>query len=126
MTVEYIKAFAFLQEVNAAGRLWVARSVYKNIYAQEVGDGEYSLPVWSTKERVVEYLKNARPLGPKYEPDEVPLDVFTGAWLSDVRMNISEVQINPDGRSTRVLVLTNEEFTAAQAESNRVDRADRL
>jgi hypothetical protein len=115
MTVEYIKAFAFFQEVNEAGRVWIARSVYKNIYAQEVEEGGYSLPIWSTRERVVDYLKNARPLGPKYEPDEIPLDVFTGAWLSDMRMNIVEVQINPDGTSTRVLVLTNEEFTAAQA-----------
>ena len=115
MTVEYLKAFAFFQEVNAAGRIWVARSIYKNIYAQEIGVGEYSLPVWSNRERVIDYLKNERPLGPKYEPDEIPLDVFTGAWLSDMRMNISEVQINPDGKSTRVLVLTTEEFAAAQA-----------
>lgn len=115
MVVEYIKTFAFFQEVNAAGRVWVARSVYRNIYAHEIGMGEYSLPVWSTKERVVEYLKNARPVGPKYEPDEVLLDVFAGAWLSDMRMNITEVQINPDGKSTKVLVLTKEEFTEAQA-----------
>jgi hypothetical protein len=115
MTVEFIMAFAFFQEVNAAGRVWVARSEYKNIYAQEVGEGGYSLPVWSNRERVDDYLKNARPLGPKYEPDEVPIEIFTGAWLSDMRMNITEVQINPDGRSTRVLILTNEEFVAAQA-----------
>lgn len=110
MTVEYIKTFAFFQEVNAAGRVWVARSVYKNILAEEVDEGGYSLPVWSNRERVEEYLRNARPLGPQYAPDEVSLEVFSEAWLSDKGMNIVEVQINPDGRSSRVLVLTAEEF----------------
>lgn len=115
MSVEFIKSYAFFQEVIAAGRLWIARSVYRNIYAEEIEGGAYSVPVWSNRERVERFLRLARPLGPKYEPDEVALSVFTNAWLSDQRMNITEVQLNPDGLSSQVLVLTSEEFVAGQA-----------
>jgi len=41
--------------------------------------------------------------------------VFTSAWLSDQAMAIVELQINPDGRTTRVLILTAAEFQATQA-----------
>lgn len=115
MSVEYIREMAFLQEVRAAGQVWVARSVYKNIYALEIDQTGFSLPVWSNRERVVEFLENARLAGPKYEPEAVPLEVFTNAWLSDKMMAISELQLNPDGKTTRVLVVTAEEFQAAQA-----------
>jgi len=114
MTVEYIKEKAFLQEVKAAGQVWVARGINKNIYSMELDGTGFSLPVWSTRERVVDFLKNARLVGTKYEPHAVPLDVFTNAWLSDKMMGISELQINPDGKTTRVLVVTVEEFIAAQ------------
>jgi len=115
MTVEYIREMAFLQEVNAAGQVWVARGLYKNIYALEIDETGLSLPVWSNRERVVDFLVNARLVGPKYEPHAVPLDVFTNAWLSDKMMAISELQINPDGRTTRVLCLTADEFKSTQA-----------
>lgn len=115
MNVEYIREMAFLQEVKAAGQIWVARGVNKNIYALEIDQAGFSLPIWSNRERVVEFLKNARLVGSKYEPDAVPLEVFTNAWLSDKMMAISELQLNPDGKTTRVLVLTAEEFTSAQA-----------
>lgn len=114
MTVEYIREMAFLQEVKAAGEVWVARNVYKNIYALEIDETGFSLPVWSNRERVVEFLKNARLVGPKYEPHPVPLEVFTNAWLSDKMLAISELQLNPDGNTTRVLVLTAEEFKSIQ------------
>jgi hypothetical protein len=115
MSVEYIREIAFLQEVKAAGQVWVARSVYKNIYALEIDETGFSLPIWSNRERVVEFLENARLVGPKYEPHAVLLEVFTNAWLSDKMMAISELQINPDGKATRVLVLTAEEFKSTQA-----------
>jgi uncharacterized protein DUF2750 len=115
MSVEYIREAAFLQEVEAAGQLWVARSVYNSIYSEELDRTGFSLPVWSNRERVVAYLENARLVGPKYEPYAVSLDVFTNRWLSDKMMAISEVQINPDGKTTRVLVLTSEEFQSSQA-----------
>jgi len=53
-------------------------------------------------------------VGTKYEPHAVPLDVFTNVWLSDKMMDITELQLNPDGKTTRVLVVTAEEFIAAQ------------
>ena len=114
MTVEYIKEKAFLQEVKAAGQVWVARGINKNIYSMELDGTGFSLPVWSNRERVVDFLKNARLVGTKYEPHAVPLDVLTNAWLSDKRMDITELQLNPDGKTTRVLVVTAEEFIAAQ------------
>lgn len=115
MSVEYLGEKIFLQEIEATGQVWVARSVYANIYAMEIDEAGFSLPVWSNRERAVEYLKNARLVGPRYEPHAVPLEVFTSAWLSDKMMAISELQINPDGKSTRVLVLTAEEFKSSQA-----------
>ncbi len=110
MSIEYLGEKIFRNEVEAAGEVWVARGVHKNIYAVEIDRTELSLPVWSSRERVVEFLKNARLLGPKYEPEAVSLDVFTQAWLSDWMMAIAELQINPDGKTTRVLVYTVEEF----------------
>lgn len=115
MNVEYIKEIAFLQEVNTAGQIWVAKSVNEKIYALEIDKPGFSLPVWSNRERVVDYLKNARLVGTKYEPFAVSLDVFTKRWLSDMTMAISELQLNPDGKTTRVLVLTAEEFKSVQA-----------
>jgi Protein of unknown function (DUF2750) len=115
MTVEFLGEKIFLQEAGAAGQLWVARSAYQSIYAVEIDREGFSLPIWSNEERVVEFLKNALLVGPKYEPHAVPLDVFTNAWLSDRMKAITEVQINPDGKTSRVLVLTAEEFKSTQA-----------
>lgn len=114
MSIEYLGEKIFRDEVEAAGHVWVARGLHKNIYALEIDQTGFSLPVWSNRERVVEFLKNARPAGPKYEPEAVPLVVFTETWLSDQMMAIAELQINPDGKTTRVLVLTVEEFKAAR------------
>ena len=115
MTVEYIKEAAFLQEVTAAGELWVAKGAYGNIYCDEFDPRGVSLPVWSNRERVVAFLKNARPIGPKYEPEAVSLEVFTNRWLSDRAMAITEIQLNPDGLTSRVLVVSAEEFRSDQA-----------
>lgn len=114
MTVEYIQEIAFLQEVIAAGEVWVARGINKNIYSLELDGTGFSLPVWSNSERLVEFLKNARLVGSKYEPHAVPLEVLTKVWLSDKMMAIAELQLNPDGKTTRVLVVTAEEFISAQ------------
>ena len=115
MSVEFIGEKIFLQEIEAAGHVWVARSLNKKIYALELDATGFSLPVWSSGERVVAFLKIARLVSQRYEPHAVPLEVFTKAWLSDKMMAISELQINPDGKTRRVLVLTTEEFAATQA-----------
>ncbi len=115
MTIAYLGEKIFLEEVKTSGHVWVARSIYNNIYALEIDRTGFSLPVWSNRENVVEFLKNARLVGPRYEPHPVPLDVFTKAWLSDKKMGISELQINPDGKTTRVLVLTVEEFKSTHS-----------
>lgn len=114
MSIEYLGEKIFRDEVAASGQVWVARSIYKNIYAEEIDDRGVSLPVWSNRERVVEFLKNARLTGPKYEPEAVLLAIVTEAWLSDKMMAIEELQINPDGKTTRVLVFTAEEFRTLQ------------
>ena len=114
MTVEYILEKAFLQEVETTGEVWVAKSVYKNIYSMEFDETGLSVPIWSNRERAEEYLKNARPVGPKYEPVAVPLRTFADAWLSNKSMGISELQINPKGTETRILCLTPEEFQDSQ------------
>jgi hypothetical protein len=114
MTVQYLAEKIFLNEIEATGQVWIARSIYKNIYAEEFNQAELSLPVWSTRERADSYLKNARLIGPKYEPEAVPLDVFTQAWLSNKAMAIAELQINPDGKASRILCYTAEEFQSIQ------------
>lgn len=113
--IEYIGEKIFLEEVEAAGQVWVARSVYRNIHSMELDETGLSLPVWSNRHRAAEYLKNAKLIGPPYEPHSVSLEVFTNAWLSDQMMGITELQINPDGNTTRVLCLTSEEFKTVQA-----------
>lgn len=110
MSLEYILEHAFLQEVKAAGQLWVARGAYRNIYSEELGPSGFSLPVWSTRERVLDYLKNARPVGTAHEPHPVSLKTFTDVWLSDKMMDITELQLNPNGKTTRILCVTPEEF----------------
>jgi hypothetical protein len=114
MSVDYMGEIVFLQEVIASGEVWVARGINKNIYSMELDGTGFSLTIWSNEQRVVDFLKNARLVGTKYEPHAVPLVVLTNVWLSDKMMAISELQLNPDGKTTRVLVVTAEEFISAQ------------
>lgn len=115
MSIEYIGEKIFLEEVEANGQVWVARSDYNSIYAMEFDKSGFSLPVWSSRRKAEIFLQNSYLIGPKYEPHPVPLDVFTNAWLSDKARGVSELQINPNGRETRVLALTVEEFQKSQA-----------
>ena len=114
MKLEYLGEKIFLQEVAAVGEVWMVKGINQNVYALELDETGYSLPVWSHRARAVEYLTNARLVGSQYEPFAVPLDVFTQAWLSDKTRDISELLINLDGQSTRALVLTIDEFRASQ------------
>lgn len=114
MTIEYLAEKIFLSEIETSQEVWVARSIYKNIYTEEFDANGLSLPVWSSRDKVLGYLQQARLVGPKYEPHAVALEVFTKAWLSDQSMGIAELLINPDGRSSRMLALTSEEFQASQ------------
>ena len=115
MNIEYLGEKVFLDEVNATGQIWMARGGYGNIYALQLDREGVSLPVWSSRDKVVAFLAHARLVGTKYEPHAVALELFTKAWLSDQRMRITEMQLNPDGKSPRVLIVTAEEFTASQA-----------
>jgi len=115
MDVAYLGEKIFLDEVKATGQVWVARGVNNNIYAVEIDKEGFSLPVWSSGERVAAFLKNARLVGPRLEPHPIPVKTLVKTWLSDRMMAIAELQINPDGMTTRVLILTAEEFIASQA-----------
>jgi hypothetical protein len=115
MTIRYIGEKIFLEEIEATGQVWVARSIYKNIYAEELDQTGLSLPVWSNRERAADFLENARLIGPKYEPVPIPLDVFTQAWLSNKMMAILELQLNPDGKASKILCYTSEEFQTIQS-----------
>lgn len=114
MSVEYLAEKVFLQEVATAGEIWIARGPNKNIYAQEIEGHAYSLPVWSSRERLEGFLKKALLLR-NYTPQAISLEVFTSQWLSARAMAIAEVQINPEGNTSRVLALTTEEFQAKLA-----------
>src|SRR3954469_24605263 len=99
MPVKYLTEMVFLQEVEAAGQVWVARSSHNSVYAMELEETGLSLPVWSKRERVDEFLRNSMLIGPKYEPYAVPVKVFTNTWLPDKSRDIFELLINPDGRT---------------------------
>jgi len=114
MNVEYLGEQTFLQEVEATGQVWVVKGGNENIYALELDRSGLSLPVWSDRERVVEFLKNQRLAASEYEPHAIPLRIFTESWLSDKMMDISELLLNIDGIASRVLVLTVEEFILTQ------------
>lgn len=114
MSIEYLGAKIFLDEINQTEQLWVARNEFRKIYAVEIEQHNFSLPVWSDSDKVSEYLTNARLIGPPYQPHAIPLAEFTLTWLSDPARAIAELQINPDGKSSRVLVMTKEEFQAEQ------------
>jgi len=109
MTIEYLGAKIFLKEILDAGEVWVARGVYKNIFAQEIENYAFSLPAWSSRARVEGYLRISRMVG-RFEPRSIPLKEFANRWLSDPMLAISEVQVNPLGTESRVLALTAEEF----------------
>lgn len=115
MTVAYLGEKIFLEEIRAAKKVWVAKGTYNNIYSLELDRGEISLPVWSSSERASSFLKNAMLVGTQYEPHAVNLEVFTKAWLSDKMKGITELQLNPDGKTGRVLAYTAEEFITAQS-----------
>lgn len=114
MNLEYFGEKIFLDEVEASQQVWVARNDLHMVYTEELDRTGFSLPIWSNEERVIAYLRNALLIGPKYEPHALPVGIFVNAWLSDKQKGISELLINPDGKSTRVLALTPEEFQASQ------------
>ena len=114
MAVEYFGEKIFLKEIKDSQQVWVARSTHKNIHVMEFDRTGVSLPVWSNSMRAADYLVNARLVGPKYEPYSVALETFTKAWLSDKAMAITELLINPDGKSSRMLALYPEEFVDSQ------------
>jgi len=114
MSVAYLGEKIFLQEILAGGEVWVARGLHKYIYTQEIENYSLSLPAWSTREKIAEFLKITR-LGQRFTPRAIPLEDFANRWLSDKMMGIAEVQINPLGTETRVLALTSEEFQAKVA-----------
>lgn len=117
MAVKFIGEKIFLNEIESAGQIWVARGTHKNIYSEQLQRGQLSLPAWSSEERVLSFLQNARLIGSRYHPEAVPLKTFINAWLGNQSMAIGEIQINPDGRSSRVLVYETEEFISSQASS---------
>jgi hypothetical protein len=114
MTIQYIGERIFLEEVEASQLVWVLRNVHNSIYTNQYEKAGFSLPVWSSQDKASAFLKNARLIGPKYEPHSVPLDTFANAWLSDQMKAIIELLINPDGKSSRMLALTTEEFQESQ------------
>ncbi len=114
MTIEYLGEKIFREEIEASGQVWVAKSIYNSIHTKELDRTGFSLPVWSSAERVIDYLKNARLIGPRHEPHAVDLEIFSNRWLSDQSMAITELLVNPDGKSSRVLALYPEEMQAAE------------
>lgn len=111
MSVEFFGEKTFLEEISDAGQVWVARGPHKNIHAQEIENYAYSLPAWSSADKLAAYLR-ATLLWKQFEPHAIPLVEFANRWLSDQSLAVAEVQLNPSGHTSRVLALTAEEFKA--------------
>ena len=107
--IEYLGERTYLDELDAEKQVWVARGEYRNIYALEIENQAFSVPTWSTRNRVEAYLKSSL-LHQRFEPHAIPLWEFANSWLSDQMRGIAEVQVNPCGKASRVLAMTNEEF----------------
>ena len=115
MTVEYLDQQMFRQEVESAGEVWVVKGGDRNLFALQLEENGLSLPVWSGRERVVDFLASQTLMDSGYEPHAVPLAVFTEIWLYDNMMGIAELLINIDGRSQRALVLSVEQFISTHS-----------
>lgn len=109
MSLEFFGEKTFLEEICDAGKVWVARGPHKNIHAQEIENFAYSLPAWSSEEKLAAYLR-ATLLWQQFTPHAISLTEFANRWLSDQSLAVAEVQINPTGHTSRVLALTAEEF----------------
>jgi hypothetical protein len=103
----------FLEEVEAAGQVWVIKGDNAFLFALQIDDTGFSLPVWSGLERVVYFLMNRGLVGSRYLPHAIDLDAFTERWL-DKMQDINGLLINIDGRSADAVMLTVEEFRACQ------------
>lgn len=114
MSLKFLDEKKFYAEITSTAQVWVAKGVYENIYFLDVLSQGVCLPVWSNQGKVVDYLKNARPIGPQYSPFSLSLDRFTETWMTNPRMAIKELAINPDGTSTKMLIISTAEFLAAR------------
>lgn len=114
MSLEFLDEKKFYAEITSTDHIWVAKGDYDNIYFLDVLAQGVCLPVWSNQEKLVTYLENARPIGPKYSPFAVDLGRFTETWMTNPGMAIKELAINPNGASTRMLIISTEEFLAAR------------
>ena len=115
MTAEFLDQQMFRQEVESTGEVWVVKGEDKSIFALQLDQAGFSLPVWSGRDRVIDFLASQRLVGSEYEPHAVPLAVFTEIWLSDNMMGIAELLINIDGRSQRALVQSVEQFVSSHS-----------
>ncbi|MBJ6723445.1 DUF2750 domain-containing protein [Geomesophilobacter sediminis] len=113
MNIDFIGQIIFSQEVQANRQVWVVKGRNENIYAMELDQAGFSLPVWSAKERAVEFLKNTQLLDGELEPHPIGLDLFINIYLSDKMLGINELLINMDGNSAQALVLSLDEFLDA-------------
>jgi len=114
VSLEFLDEKKFYVEITSTDQIWVAKGDYNNIYFLDVLPQGVCLPVWSNQEKVFDYLKNARPIGPPYSPFSVSLDRFSETWMTNPAMSIKELAINPNGASTRMLIVSTEEFLAAR------------
>jgi hypothetical protein len=113
MSIEFLGEKIFREEIETSGQVWVAKNEHQVVYAMELDRTGFSLPIWSTKEKVETFLKKSYLVGPKYTPHAMPIEKLSVTWLSDLSKGINEVQLNPEARASRVLVMTKEEFQTA-------------
>ena len=63
MSDEYLGEQMFREEVQSTGQVWVVKGDNQNIFALELDEAGFTLPVWSGRERVVDFLTNQRLYG---------------------------------------------------------------
>jgi Protein of unknown function (DUF2750) len=113
MNIKYLPEEIFIKEVSATQHIWLARQE-SGVLAFSEPEGNFSIPVWSKKDKLLEYLKNQN-IESDYQIVEFPILNFEVTFFRNSEKN--EFQINPTGKGKKVLFLTSEELKKALAKT---------
>ena len=104
--MEMPSEIGFFKEISLSRHVWVARRGLK-VLALSDEEGGLSLPVWSDRKRLREYL-NSNQIGANFHLTHFPVETFEKTFLENT--DITTFQINPSEAGQRGLVVTVREF----------------
>jgi len=90
------QATAFFREVSEKGVVWTIKD--ENGFPAPLGEnGIRAMPFWSSKNRVLEIIKNV-PAYKDFQPVEIKLTVFKERWLAGLTKDKFNVGVNWSGK----------------------------